>query len=141
MVNLDFSALLVVIILSILLFLLQKLYFNRINKIIHERENVIRENNENFTKFLIEYNEKEKIINEMIKNAMLKVEEHKEKIRKEAFLEKEKIIETAKNKAEELKKEALKKLEEELKESKKIIEKEIDSLSEKLISNILNQKN
>lgn len=141
MVNLDISALLVTLTLSILLLILQKLYFKPINNILQKRERILRENKENFTHFLNEYNEKEIILNEILKKASVEVEMHKEKVRKEAIAEKEAIIEKAKGKAEELKENAFKKLEEEVKAGKIIIERELDSLSEKLIKNILNQRN
>lgn len=141
MVNLDISALLVTLTLSILLLMLQKLYFKPINNILQKREKVLRENKESFALFLNEYNEKARILNEILKNASIEVEKHKEKVRKEAIAEKEAIIEKAKKKAEELKENAFKKFEEEVKSGKLIIEREIDSLSEKLIKNILNQRN
>ncbi len=141
MVNLDISAFLVTLTLSILLLILQKLYFKPINNILQKRERILRENNETFTRFLNEYNEKEKILNETLKKASIEVEKHKEKVRKEAIAEKEAVIEKAKSKAEELKRSAFKKLEEEIQEGKRTIEIDMDSLSEKLIINILNQRN
>ncbi len=141
MVNLDFSALFVVFILSILLLILQRLYFKPINDILHKREQVIRENNESFARFLNEYNEKERVLNEILKSTFARVEEHKERVRKEALAEKENILENARLKAEELKNESLKKLEEEIEEGKKIIERDVDFLAEKLIKNLLNQRN
>jgi vacuolar-type H+-ATPase subunit E/Vma4 len=99
------------------------------------------ENKENFSRFLNDYNEKEKIINEIIRNATIRAGEYKEKVRKEALSEKEAIVEKAKMEAEEKKREGLKKLEEEIKEGRRTIESELESLSEELIKNILITRN
>lgn len=141
MVNLDLSVLLVVLILSSLLFLLQKFYFKPINTIFKKREEILRENKEYFSHFLNEYNEKEKILNEVMRNASLRVEEHKEKVRKEALSEREAILEKAKIEAEEQKTKAFKKLEEEIKDGKRAIKEDVDSLSGELIKNILRSRN
>lgn len=141
MVNLDFSVLLVVLILSLLLFLLQKLYFKPINTIFQKREEILRENKEYFFRFLNEYNEKEKILNEVMRDASFRVGEHKEKVRKEALSEKEAILEKAEMEAEKRKREGFKKLEEEIKEGKRTVERELDFLAEELIKNILRARN
>ncbi len=140
MVNLDVSSLLVPVILFVLLFVLQRLYFKPLSGIFQKRSQILEENKNAFNIFLIKYNEIESILNERIREAMNKVEEHKEKMRKEAQAEGNSIVEDAKLRAEELKRETINIMEKEFEGSKRIIEKELENLADRLMERILEEK-
>ncbi|MGQ9617557.1 MAG: F0F1 ATP synthase subunit B family protein [Candidatus Aminicenantia bacterium] len=141
MVSLDLTALFVTLILSVLLFLLQRFFFSPFSKISQERQKILRENDDEFTNYLSQFHEKEKILNDLLKEAREKAEEHKENIKKEAMTEKEKVIAMAKSDAEKMKREAMKKLDDELEHGRRKIEEEVNSLSDDLIENILEGRN
>ncbi len=140
MVNLDFSSLLVSVILFVLLFVLQRLYFKPVSEIFQKRSQILEENKNTFNILLSKYNEIESILHERIGEAMNKVEEHKERMRKEAQAEANSIIEEAKLRAEELKKEAKNRMEKEFEESKRQIKKELENLADRLMERILEEK-
>ncbi len=132
MLNLDASILVVIILISLLVKILNKIYFKPVGKIIDERENKISQDSRKLESMTAEIEEKtqdiEKILNESRKESMRLQEEL---IQKGEAVRDQVVIETRK-KSKSLFGEKMKQLDVEISRAEKYLSNEIELFSKKV---------
>ena len=132
MLNLDASILVVIILISLLVKFLNKIYFKPVGKIIDERENKISQDSRKLESMTAEIEEKtqdiEKILNESRKESMRLQEEL---IQKGEAVRDQVVIETRK-KSKSLFGEKMKQLDVEISRAEKYLSNEIELFSKKV---------
>jgi F-type H+-transporting ATPase subunit b len=132
MLNLDASILVVIILISLLVKILNKIYFKPVGKIIDERENKISQDSRKLESTTMEIEEKtqdiEKVFNESRKESMRLQEEL---IQKGEAVRDQLVIETRK-KSKSMFGEKMKQLDAEISRAEKYLSNEIESFSKKV---------
>ena len=132
MLNLDASVLVVIILISLLVKILNKIYFKPVGKIIDERENKISQDSRKLESMTVEIEEKtqdiEKVLNESRKESMRLQEEL---IQKGEAVRDQVVIETRK-KSKSLFGEKMKQLDAEISRAEKYLSNEIELFSKKV---------
>lgn len=132
MLNLDASVLVVIILISLLVKILNKIYFKPVGKIIDERENKISQDSRKLESMTVEIEEKtrdiEKVLNESRKESMRLQEEL---IQKGEAVRDQVVIETRK-KSKSLFGEQKKQLDAEIIRAEKYLSNEIELFSKKV---------
>jgi len=132
MLNLDASVLVVIILISLLVKILNKIYFKPVGKIIDERENKISQDSRKLESMTVEIEEKtqdiEKVLNESRKESMRLQEEL---IQKGEAVRDQVVIETRK-KSKSMFGEKMKQLDAEISRAEKYLSNEIELFSKKV---------
>ncbi len=132
MLNLDASILVVIILISLLVKILNKIYFKPVGKIIDERENKISQDSRKLEAMTVEIEEKtqdlEKVFNESRKKSMRLQEEL---IQKGEAVRDQLVIETRK-KSKSMFGEKMKQLDAEISRAEKYLSNEIELFSKKV---------
>ncbi len=132
MLNLDASILVVIILISLLVKILNKIYFKPVGKIIEERENKISQDSRKLESTTMEIEEKtqdiEKLLNESRKESMRLQEEL---IQKGEAVRDQLVIETRK-KSKSMFGEKMKQLDAEISRAEKYLSNEIELFSKKV---------
>jgi len=132
MLNLDASILVVIILISLLVKIMNKIYFKPVGKIIEERENKISQDSRKLEAMTVEIEEKtqdiEKVFNESRKKSMRLQEEL---IQKGEAVRDQLVIETRK-KSKSMFGEKMKQLDAEISRAEKYLSNEIESFSKKV---------
>ncbi|MEW6456476.1 MAG: hypothetical protein AB1410_07180 [Acidobacteriota bacterium] len=137
MISLDLSLFAIALIIGILTFFMQKVYFNSVSKIKEGRESLISKNEKKVSEIVSIYEEKLSFLNDKLSQARIEASEIKENIRNKTQTEIERIINEAKALSEKMLKEELKKIDNQKREAIKKLEKEADEISEMIVESFL----
>lgn len=117
---------------TLLLLVLDKLFFKPIGGVIKEREEKIKADSDTLQSMLDQINEKTEQIEQELRKAKRDAGKLKEELINEGETVRDKIIEETRNKAKIMMDDKMKELDEKLSDAEKKLGKEIDSFSDKI---------
>ncbi|MFB0565088.1 MAG: hypothetical protein ACETWK_05350 [Candidatus Aminicenantaceae bacterium] len=132
MLSIDGSVIVIFIIIWILVYVLSKLFFNRVRGLMAKREATIRENRESCKIALQTYEQKINEIEESLQSAKTKSDLTIAEFENKAFKEKVRMLEEIEEESKKKVDEAEEQLKEHIKNLKKELEKEAKLLSERI---------
>ena len=138
MLELDFSLLVVFLIVWILVFFLSRLFFNPLRKIMQERNQRVEGGSEAHRKSTETYEQTVNEIEERLKSARALSRQVKEKIERDAATERERLLAEISEKSRQRVEEAKKQLENQIAGLKRKLESEASDLAESIERRLLN---
>lgn len=137
MLNIDSSFIVIFIMIWVLHFVLSRIFFNPVRKIIGERETKIHENKESCERALKENEQKINEIEETLRSARKAAHSTKDKFEREAFEEKDRLVEKIHLECRDQVDTTRKQFEAQLESIKKKLASEAENLAERIEQRIL----
>jgi F-type H+-transporting ATPase subunit b len=137
MLSIDISAIVIFLLIWVLVFILTKLFFNPLRKVVDERKTRLRNNQEASSKAIAEYEEIVKEIEENIKSARSAANTIREEFEQRALREKEKILDNVSKECRAQVSEAKAEIDKQMQTLKKELKKESENLAEKIEKKLL----
>lgn len=137
MLDFDSSIIVVFVMIIVLHFVLSKVFFNPVRKIMEERKSRIRENRESCEKALQENEQRINEIEEKLRSAKKTSDLKKQEFEKEAFKEKNRLLEEIHIESRDKVEKAKKQFGEQIKSLKKELESESEIFAERIEQRLL----
>jgi len=137
MLSVDISAVVIFLLIWVLVFVLTKLFFNPLRKVMDERKTRLRNNQEASSKAIAEYEDIVQEIEENIKSARSAANATREEFEQRAFREKEKILDDVSKECRAQVSEAKAEIDKQMQALKKELKKESNNLAEKIEEKLL----
>lgn len=137
MLNFSYSIVVIFIMILVLHFILSRIFFNPVRKIINEREYKLQENREACERTLQENEKRINEIEERLKSAKRTSDLTKQEFEKEAFEEKKRLLEEIHIESTDKVEKAKKQYEEQIKRLKKELESESEVFAKRIEKKLL----
>jgi len=137
MLSLDYSVIVIFIFLWVLVYVLNRVFFKRVRKVITERETKIQNNQESQQKAIDAYERSINEIEENLKAARAISDKTREELEKEALKEKNRLLEEINAECRSQVEKASQRLKEQMKRLKKRLETESEDLAETIEKRLL----
>ncbi|NIM90283.1 MAG: hypothetical protein GTO17_04965 [Candidatus Aminicenantes bacterium] len=137
MLSLDYSAIVIFISVWVLVYVLNRVFFKRVRKVMTERETKIQKNQESQQKAIEAYEQSINQIEENLKAARAISDRTREELEKEALQEKNRLLEEISLECRSQVEKASQRLEEQMKKLKKRLGKESEDLAERIEERLL----
>ncbi len=137
MLSLDYSVVVIFISVWVLVYVLNRVFFKRVRKVMTERETRIQKNKESHRKAIEAYEQSINEIEENLKAARAISDRTREKLEKEALGEKNRLLEEINAEYRSQVEKASRRLKEQMKTLKKRLGKESEDLAERIEKRLL----
>ena len=137
MLSLDYSVIFIFIFLWVLVYVLNRVFFKRVRKVITERETKIQNNQESQQKAIDAYERSINEIEENLKAARAISDKTREELEKGALQEKNRLLEEINTECRSQVEKASQRLKEQMKRLKKRLETETEDLAERIEKRLL----
>jgi F-type H+-transporting ATPase subunit b len=137
MLSLDYSVIVIFIFVWVLVYVLNRIFFKRVRKVITGRETKIQKNQESRENAVDAYEQSINEIEENLKAAKAVADKTREELEKEALQEKKRLLEEINAECRGQVEKAKKQLKEKIKSSKKELESETEALAERIEERLL----
>ena len=137
MLEIESSIFVIILLIWLLHFVLTKVFFNPVRKVIEKRESQLRENKASGDRALEESEQRIKEIDESLRAARTSAHQVRNKFEKEALNEKNRLVEEIHQETRKQVEKAQKRLEKQIKDSKKKLASEAETLAERIEQKIL----